>query len=459
MFASLRLLTAALLLASLAPCIAPPRVAAQSEEARLRFERGNEHLARALRTRGQLRERALDQALDAYLGVLSLGSRTRNVVFNTALTLDELGRHEEAFNYYGEYLRFDLGPDERAEGARRIDALRPRVAVLRVESAPPGAEVRVGRRDLPVRGVTPLEVAVPAGAHRVFVLREGYAEATREMNATTGDVASVRVELTPSPIALQVIAPEGTLTLDGRPIAPGRTLQVAPGTHVVRLEVEGATPVERRFEVRPGDRPLVLELSAPSEHRPARIAVTVDAPADVFVDELHVGTGERVEIPAQPGPHALRVSAPGHNPLVHRLTLAPRQTLRLEVELGRAADATGIHVARAVLGGLAIAGVATSIGLGVHALSLSDAWHGGNEERWSDPQRARPTIAQLEAIASDLEDAALMTDVALGATLALGVATLITLFVDPGEGEPSSVRVGAAPTTDGFVAALGWRTP
>ncbi len=80
---------------------------AQQEEAALLFERGNQHLARGLRTHGRTRSRELNEALDAYLGVLRLGARTRNVVFNVALALAELGRDDEAFNYFSEYLHFD----------------------------------------------------------------------------------------------------------------------------------------------------------------------------------------------------------------------------------------------------------------------------------------------------------------------------------------------------------------
>src|SRR5690606_41475463 len=63
------------------------------------------------------------------------------------------------------------------------------------------------------------------------------------------------------------------------------------------------SPVERRFEVSAGDAPLVLELSAPHVARgEAQVALSIDAPAEVLLDELPVGRGERVTIPATPGP-------------------------------------------------------------------------------------------------------------------------------------------------------------
>ncbi len=458
MIASLRnLLGHALVWLALGLAFAPSPAQAQTEEARILFERGNEHLARGLRARGRARERELSEALDAYLGVLRLNARTRNVVFNLALTLAELGRDDEAFNYYSEYLRaFELSEDERSEGQRRLDALRPRVAVVHVESTPPGAEVRLDRRDLPVRGATPIELAVSPGTHQVFVTREGFVEATGSATAAVGSTARVALELAPRPVSVQVIAPStGALTLDGRPIEPGRTLEVAPGAHVVRLEAHGVAPIERRFEVSAGDPPLVLELSAPAVAASGpRLALEVDALAEVFVDGVRVGHGERVEVPVAAGEHEVRVTAPRRNPLVHRVTLAPQQTLRLDVALGFVADETGLHVARAVLGGLAVVSVVVTAGFGVRALQASDAWNAALRER---DQTGRPDYADLVELGHAVESAALATDICFAITAAVGLSALIAVFADAGSGEESTVQVGIAPTSGGGVAVVGGR--
>src|SRR5690606_6726633 len=81
---------------------APSPARAQAGEARVLFERGNQHLAAGLRGRGARRDRELQEALDAYLGVLRLGARTRNVVFNLGLVCQELGRANDAYNFYSE---------------------------------------------------------------------------------------------------------------------------------------------------------------------------------------------------------------------------------------------------------------------------------------------------------------------------------------------------------------------
>ncbi len=465
MIASLRARArfAALFAALVGFALAPSLASAQQEEARLLFERGNQHLARGLHARGRAREHELTEALDAYLGVLRLGARTRNVVFNVALTMAERGRHDEAFNYFSEYLRaFDLSAEDRAEGERRIDALRPRVAVLRIESAPDAAEVRLDRRDLPVRGTTPLEVAVAAGPHTVFATREGYTEATATGSASVGASARVELALTPEPIDVQVIAPSvGVLTLDGQPIEPGRHVPVAPGPHVVRLEVPNAPPVERRFEVAAGAAPLALELSAPTTAVGPQLAIAVDAPAEVFIDNVRAAQGERAELPMLPGPHILRVVAPGRTPLVHRLTLGSDEHLALTVHRGQQADATGLDVARTVFGVLTGVGVGVWAGLAIRATDLSDQWNAAvaqyNDQLHSG-QTPTSTRSMLEGLGHDVEDAALLADIALGVTSALAITTLILLIVSPGADDESSVQVGAAPTQSGGVvtAQLRW---
>lgn len=455
------LFIAALWVAAPALLVRPAPAAAQEEEARLLFERGNQHLARGLRARGARRDRELNEALDAYLGVLRLGARTRNVVFNLALTLEELGRDDEAFNYYSEYLRtFDLAEDERAEGQRRLDSIRERVAVIAVTSTPPGAEVRVDRRDLPVRGRTPIELAVPAGAHRVILTREGFEPATAEATATTGETRAVEVALSAAPVPVQVIAPSGgTLMLDGEVIVAGRAVPVAPGSHVVRLELPGAPPVERRFEVQAGAAPMVLELGAGStaaEPGGTRLSVAIDRASVVYLDDLLVGRGSQIEIPVAPGEHRLRVEAPGANPATHELRVAGGEPLSLRVELGDRPSQGGLIAGRVITGVLATLGLAAGVTALVLANDAHEYWQDGLERN----QAGMPGFgeAELLARAEQLERATLAVDLAWSITAVIGAVSVVLLAVDLGPGEESTVEVAASPAPGGgtLSASLRW---
>lgn len=423
------LLAAAPVLTSTAP------VAAQEEEARLLFERGNRHLAAGLRARGGRRARELERALDAYLQVMRLGARTRNVVFNLGITLQELDRPEEAFNAFSEYLRaFELSPEDRAAGEQRLEALRPRVAVVRVQSTPPGAEVRVDRRDLPPRGETPLEIAVAPGTRRLILTRDGYQEARAEATVAVGSRADVSATLTPAPVSVQVIAPGGgRLTLDDAEIVAGRSVEVTPGPHVVRLEVAGAPPVERRFEVAPGAPPMVLELSAtPVSAGEARVLVSTNVAAQVALDGEPAGAGQRLELSPSLGEHVLSITADGHRPATRRFSVADGETLRLRGVLDAHGPPAGLVAGRLVLGALALGGLAAGVALLVAESDAHDAWQ--NDYTVENADR--------------LETAQLAVDVTMGITAAVGVAALVLLFVDEGD---SSIEVGAAPTPGGGV--------
>lgn len=455
----LSFLFAALLVMATAVLADPDRAAAQEGEARLLFEQGNQHLARGLRARGRVRERELTEALDAYLGVLRLGARTQNVVFNLGLTLEELGRVSEAFNYYSEYLHaYELEEDDRAEGQRRLDSLRDRVAVLSIASTPEGAEVRVDRRDLPVRGNTPLEIAVSEGEHRVFLDAPGFEGGTMLAVAAIGQTTEVSIELTPEPVPVQVIAPSrGRLTLDGEPLTAGTTVPVTPGSHVVRLEVEGAVPEERRFEVQAGSPPMVLELSAPAGTVSApRLAVAIDVPAAVYLDDVPIGQGARVELPITPGDHVVRVEAPGFHPAERRFRAPPGGRVTLNVDLGRSVRTGALDAGRA------LAGVSAAIGLATGSVFLGLA--ADARPRYEDAiarQAMNPTGAgetEARELARELEAYTIGTDVAFAITAAIGTVAVILIAIDPGTDETSSIELGAVPSAGGGIlqARLRW---
>lgn len=431
---------------------APPSAHAQEEEARLLFERANQHLARGMRARGATRTRELQSALDAYLGVLRLGARTRNVVFNLALTLQELHRDAEAFNYYAQYLReFELSDEDRAAGQERIEAIRPRVAVAQIESQPSGAEVRVDRRDLPVRGRTPLELALPEGEHTLYFSRDGYRDATATVAVEVGARAEVRATLEGEPVAVQVIAPGGgQLTLDGEPIEAGHAIPVPPGTHVVRLELPNAPPVERRFEVQPGASAMAIELTAGGAATQAQVRVEANVYARVTLDGLPIGRGPQVEFPALPGPHNLRIEADGRQPIHHRFTLAPAQRLTLQAQLGATVDHGGINAARAIMGvtaALSLVGAVVATGFAIDAHSQ---WDSLVNRQPVDGSRQ----AELHRLADNLEAATIATDILWGATAAFGLTTLILLIVDPGSDQESTIQVAAQPTLGGGAASV-----
>ena len=172
----------------------------ENAEARVYFEEGNRLYQQAARTSGAQRTALLQRSLEAYVDSLQI-VRSRNALFNAAIVLGELDRQDESFNYFTEYLQIpDLSETDRGDASRRRDALRGNVAVLHVLTEPEGARVWIDRKDLAPRGQTPFELALPEGAHRLFVERDGYLPVEESREVVTGETVVVTLALEPEPL-------------------------------------------------------------------------------------------------------------------------------------------------------------------------------------------------------------------------------------------------------------------
>ncbi len=432
---------AALVLATLALATPQPARADDVAEAGALFTSGNGHFERAQHLRGERRTRELEAALGDYFQSLRI-LRSRNVLYNTAIVLEQLGRWDECFNYWSEYLAVTgLSDAERADGTTHRDAALPHVAAMTVSGEPTGAAVWIDRRDLATRGHTPFDIALAPGEHHFYVEAEGYEPLEVTGTAVTGEVHALAFRLTPAPVSLQVFAPdEGMLTLDGQQLRPGASTSVTPGAHELRLEIAGADPVVRHFEVVPGSVPMVIDLTG-SVHRVAQasvpLAMHADADAHVVVDGADLSHGTDVVVGVAPGPHEVRIEASGRTPAVVRGTFTLGSPMRLDAHLASTPD-SGLLAARGIFGAVAIVGLGVSIGLLVDAQSKWDAY------------QANELDGQVSM------DAQIANDVSWSITGALGLTALVLCFADPGGGE-SSARFVLAPTPSGAVLAASGR--
>ena len=206
------------LLGLMSPSSSAAQGTSENAEARVYFQEGNRLYAQATEARGAQRTTLLQRSLEAYVDSLRI-VRSRNALFNAAIVLGELGRNDESFNYFGEYLRIDeLAVADRDEATRRRDELRSEVAVLQVSTEPGGALLWVDRKDLAPRGETPIELALPPGEHRTFIEKDGYASVERTQTIVQGETAVVELVLLPLPVPIEPIVPEPML----EPAAPTR---------------------------------------------------------------------------------------------------------------------------------------------------------------------------------------------------------------------------------------------
>ena len=220
------------LLGLTSPSVSAAQGTSENAEARVYFQEGNRLYEQASGARGAQRTTLLQRSLEAYVDSLRI-VRSRNALFNAAIVLGELGRNDEAFNYFGEYLRIEeLPAADREDASRRRDALRSEVAVLQVTTEPGGALLWVDRKDLAPRGETPFELALPPGEHRTFIEKDGYTSVERTQNTVLGETVVMELALLPLPV--EPVVPEPALELDlvepPRPRLRNAAIGTAAGT-------------------------------------------------------------------------------------------------------------------------------------------------------------------------------------------------------------------------------------
>lgn len=202
------------------------------------------------------------------------------------------------------------------------------------------------------------------------------------------------------------------------------TFEVAPGTHTVQIAAAGYQTATRQTVAVAGS---TLALAIEPTPEPALLRLSATAGARIVVDRQEVGRAPlATPLALAPGDHHLIVRGRGYTPHQQRLTLAPAQEARLDVELE---TTTQRWVAWSLMGGAALlAGAAAWTGS--EALSAeSDAQD--LERRLgsgiSDAEFERYT--ELRDDRDAYRDATTFLVVGAGAALVSGV--LLYIFDDP----------------------------
>lgn len=441
------------LIASVAPSAAR---ADANAEARVLFEEGNRRLAAAMHQRGARRHAGLEDALESYVASLRI-VRSRNAIFNAGSTLQELGRVDEAYDYYREYLALpDVTGQDRADAEARVAAITPQLAIVDVAATVP-AEVRVDRRDLAPRGTTPLTFAVPAGAHTLFFSARGFRDMQMQIQSTLGATAEVRAQLEPSPIAVHVLAPPGVaVQIDG---TPGESATLPPGVHVARV---GQT--ERRFELRPGDAPMTIDLSGIASTSggggEGRLVVTANVDSRILVDGRAVATARTTTLQLPTGSHPLRLESPGRLPYEGMLDVREGGTTRAAIDLGR--DPVSVRHMGAwpwvslIVTGLVAAG---AIGATVGAFRAHDAYLAARSAYIAIPQGDPLQGGAFTTYVNAFDDLNTKNTSADGlwivTAIFAGLTTLLFLL-DESDGPPTHGNVTVSASLGGLNGSATW---
>jgi hypothetical protein len=260
----------------------------------------------------------------------------RNVEFNIARTYERMTRYPDAFRWYVRALagENDAATRDRIEAALR--GMAPNVAVLKVETDPPGAKVFLDRKDLGERGSSPQRLGLSPGRYTVIAELPGYEDAR-------GGPVDVHLGAEER-ISLKLVRILGTVHVEGAAGAQIRVdsedavaactapcdVAVPPGRHTLFASRPGAQTATSLVDVapravvtiRPQIVPLTGTLVVDADERDA--VIEVDGKAEGFSPAL-------LTVPV--GSHRLRVSLKGFRTVEEDVAVAPNDTSRIRVEL------------------------------------------------------------------------------------------------------------------------------
>ncbi len=262
--------------------------------------------------------------------------QNRNVLFNIARSYELLGQLNDAFRYYTLALDGETSADARRTVEAALAALRSRVAVLEVETDPPGATIYIDRKDLGARGVAPRALAFASGTYKVLASLPGHADATPvEVKLEVGKTARVKLSLVKIlGTAVFTGAPPGaTARIDGGdevPLGPGGTLPLPPGKHQVVLRMPGFQDDLHLVDI-VADQ--TIEQAARMQPVQGNLVVETDErDAQILLDDKPVGFTPAV-VAAPVGRHQLRLRLPGFREVRRTVDVNVGEPVKVEAEL------------------------------------------------------------------------------------------------------------------------------
>ena len=313
---------------ALALCAPVARADSIADEADFRF-----HRAATLYRQGKVEE-----ALSEFLASNRL-VRNRNVIFNIARSFEQLGHFNEAYRWYTEILGDEMPEADRKDLLDALKRLRPSLALLQVQSAPPGATVYVDRKDLGARGQTPVTLALPPAKVTVMVELAGFRPFQQSLTLAQGRTAVVQPTLDRiyGALALEGDPADSEVRLEGETapleVSQGRA-RVVPGSHILTISAPGHAPEQVAVDV-PADGTAPVRFKLLPLPPPAG-ALVVRANLDgalVRVDGKEAGFTPGVIDNVVVGMHRVEVLADGREPITQQVEVRNNERSFVDVKL------------------------------------------------------------------------------------------------------------------------------
>lgn len=407
-------------------------------EAGLRFTAGRTLLEDALLARQRGMRESAQRLTQSALGEFLTSNRLSpnvNAAFNIAYCLEELGRENEAYIAYQEYLGLAKELEDLRIGREALRKLSARVARVLVETTPPGATLYVDRENLGSYGQSPRTLAIPGGLRRVIAVLEDYETTSGTVALTKGDEAR---------LGLRLKRKRGTLRIESDPTgaevrdeADAAVLCTTPciatmevGAHLLTLSRSGhrATRMDAVVRADRTERVNATLLDAPAPKGRIRVLANLDN-ALVEIDAAEAGFSPLVT-ELTTGLHSVRVAKPGFQPWTGGVEISASALSAVDVTLEPDVPPAGRGPLPWILLGLGATSASVGAGFGIRAMVLKGEFEGA------------PVRGTYDASV----DSARAADVLLGAAgVAVISAGIAYLFDEPKVARASNAEVRSVP--------------
>ena len=186
-----------------------------------------------------------------------------------------------------------------------------------VGSNPVGAQIYVDGEN---RGITPMALELTVGIHDIRLTRSGFATMTSQVDVLADQTVEQTVELLravgrvaigSNPAGARVFLDDET---GSRGVTPMEINQLAPGSHTLRLRLDGYSEIRQPFTVTANDinRLAMIQLS---RSQGQLTVVSIPPAGDVYLDGNHLGQTPYSTTDVTPGPHQLRITRTGYAPV------------------------------------------------------------------------------------------------------------------------------------------------
>ena len=262
--------------------------------------------------------------------------RNRNVMFNIARTYEHLHQYADAYRYFQRALEGETDNAVKTRIRESLQRIAPSIALLKVETEPPGALVYLNRKDLGDRGTAPQTLALVPGTYTVIAELAGYDEATSApVEVRTGSEKTVTLKLTRVVGTVRVSGADGAtirIDADDAPVVCTAPCDVpaTPGQHTLIFTKQGARATRLGVLVKANT---VTNLRADLEAETGSLVVNADErDAVIEIDGKTQGfTPAVLAVPV--GTHEVRVTLRGFKPVERRVEMKANAQTQLDLQL------------------------------------------------------------------------------------------------------------------------------